>query len=123
MQLRDGIAELPVSFDPKPLFGRFLMARYLVFNTHNLAKREFRGGFADAAMCVAKSQASAGQKPFIVFLSHPWEFFTPEPGFDNAFFGYSSEKNFSVLADAIAELKKSFRLRFRTVSEIASSRK
>jgi peptidoglycan/xylan/chitin deacetylase (PgdA/CDA1 family) len=119
----EGLVEVPVSFDPRPMFGRFLMARYLVFNTHNLANQEFKDGFANAALRVAKAQASAGQKPFIVFLSHPWEFFQPDPGFDNEFFGYSSEKNFAVLADAIADLKKAFKLRFRTVSELASSRK
>lgn len=120
---REGLAEVPVSFDPKPLFGRFLMARYTVFNTHNLVNREFGGGLAAAAMRVARAQAASGQKPFIVFLSHPWEFFPPEPGFKNEFFGYSSEANFAALSGAIAELKKSFTLRFRTVSELVSSRK
>ncbi len=117
----EGIAEIPVSFDPKPLFGRFLMARYLVFNTHNLANREFRDGIASAAMRVAKAQAAAGQKPFVVFLSHPWEFFRPDAAHDNEFFGYSSEGNFGVLADAVAKLKKSFRVRFATVSGLATA--
>lgn len=118
---QEGITEVPVSFDPKPLFGRFLMARYLVFNTHNLANREFQDGIAGAAMRVAKAQAAAGQKPFVVFLSHPWEFFRPDAAHDNEFFGYSSEGNFGVLADAVAELKKSFRVRFTTVSGLATT--
>jgi peptidoglycan/xylan/chitin deacetylase (PgdA/CDA1 family) len=121
MGMRHGLAEIPVSFDPKPLFGKFLMARYLVFNTHNLARHEFRDGFMNSAMRTVKAQVAAGQKPFLVFLSHPWEFFRPDAGFDNEFFGYSSESNFAVLADAVSQLRMRFSLRFTTVSEFAAS--
>jgi peptidoglycan/xylan/chitin deacetylase (PgdA/CDA1 family) len=119
--MREGLAEIPVSFDPMPLFGRFLMARYLVFNTHNLANREFRAGFMASVLRVVRAQMIAGQRPFIVFLSHPWEFSKPDKGFDNEFFGYSSEGNFAVLADALAQLKKRFSVKFATVSELAAS--
>ena len=117
--LSHGLVEVPVSFDPKPVFGHSLRARYVVFNTHNIVKGEL--DIAAAAARVAKAQILAGQKPHIVFLCHPWEFFAPEMGPDDPSFGYSSPKNLSLLEDALEGLKKSFRIRPMTLSGFARS--
>jgi len=122
MGSRYGITELPVSFDPKPVFGRSLRARYDVFNVNHIVVREFAGGIAAAAMRVAKAQALSGQKPFIVILSHPWEFFTPPGWVDLKQYGYSGPDNFNLVSDALLELERHFRVRYATTQEFLQSR-
>lgn len=117
---RHGLVEVPVSFDPKPVFGKFLRSRYVVFNTHNLATGEFDA--SDAAIRIVKSQMLAGQKPFLVFLCHPWEFFEADEGMDQKQFGYSSPRNIKLVEDTLAVLKKSFVLRPLTLREFIQER-
>jgi len=122
LAMREGVAEVPVSFDPRPAFRRSLAARYAMFNTHNIATGAFTDGIVAAAMRLAKVQALSGQRPFIVSYSHDWEFFRPPEWADPAKYGFSSEKNFGVLADALGALRKAFSLRFMTMQEFVRSR-
>ncbi|MFH0737381.1 MAG: polysaccharide deacetylase family protein [Candidatus Micrarchaeota archaeon] len=117
--LSHGLAEVPVSFDPKPVFGHSLRARYVVFNTHNIVKKEL--DIVAAATRVAKAQILADQKPHVMLLCHPWEFFEPEMGPGDPSFGYSSPKNLSLLEDALESLKGSFRVRPKTLSDFVRS--
>ncbi len=120
--MRQGVAEVPVSFDPRPAFRRSLTARYAMFNTCNIATGAFTDGIVAAAMRVARVQALSGQRPFIVSYSHDWEFFRPPEWADPTQYGFSSDDNFRVLADALGALRKAFSLRFTTMQEFVRSR-
>jgi peptidoglycan/xylan/chitin deacetylase (PgdA/CDA1 family) len=115
-----GLLEVPVSCDLKPHFGRFLVARYAVFNTSNIVTGEFSGGFTEAVMRVVSMQKTQSIKPFIVFMCHPWEFFTTEIGDPN--FRYCNPANLDVIGDALQKLKERLNLRFVSMGEFAEQR-
>jgi peptidoglycan/xylan/chitin deacetylase (PgdA/CDA1 family) len=115
---KDGLLEVPVSCDLKPHFGRFLVARYAVFNTSNIITGEFSGGFTEAVMRVVSMQKAHAIKPFIVFMCHPWEFFTA--GIDDPNFRYCNPANLDTVGDALLKLKERLNLRFVPMSEFAS---
>ncbi|VVC04495.1 Polysaccharide deacetylase [Candidatus Bilamarchaeum dharawalense] len=117
----DNLLEVPVSVDPKPFFSRFGIAHYNVFNTYNIATNRFIGGPVEAVKRLIRLQLFHKQKPSLVFLCHPWEFFDIEDQVDEKLFGYSSSKNFRVLETILTELKKTFKLTSISLSKLNSS--
>lgn len=79
------IMEIPVSADPVPAFSSKLASSHSVFNMFNVSKGAFH------AENVVKFQLLKKQKPFLVFLAHPWEFFP------NKKFQYCSKSNFQLI--------------------------
>jgi|GEM_PF-1383184 len=122
MRAEGKLLEVPVSVDPKPFFSRFRIAHYNVFNTYNVAMGRFTDGVANSAIRLAKLQKLYGQKPFLVFLCHPWEFFDAEPGMDKEKFGYASPGNMDALGRMIEDLEKSFSLNPLTMQEFGAYR-
>ncbi|MBI5227925.1 polysaccharide deacetylase family protein [Candidatus Micrarchaeota archaeon] len=114
------LIQIPVTTDPMPFFSKFAIAHYNVFNTYNVVLRDLKTDIVAAATRVAKLQILNGQKPFIVFLSHPWEFFECSEDLGNEF-TYSSANNFSKIEGALSELKKSFRMNFMTMKNFAKN--
>ena len=115
---RKNICEIPVSVNPLPEF-RIKMkilphAYYRVFNMANLCgmnDEEFLTYVDDIIKC----QLLLKQKPFLVFLAHPWEFY------GNERFNYCSTKNYALLERRIELLKERFEIKFRTISQLHSS--
>ncbi len=118
---QDGLLEVPVSFDPRPVFSRFGIAHHTVFNTYNISNESIKSNLAESAIRLAKLQALRGQKPFVVFLCHPWEFFEMDPRMPKDKLGYSSPDNLSRIGDFLSKLGSSFKLNFKTLAEFEAS--
>ncbi|MEK6979635.1 MAG: polysaccharide deacetylase family protein [Candidatus Micrarchaeota archaeon] len=110
---RKNICEIPVSVNPLPEFKIKMKilphAYYRVFNMANLCGMKDEG-FLTYVDDVVKCQLLLKQKPFLVFLAHPWEFYSNER------FGYCSNKNYALLARRIELLTERFDIRFKTIS-------
>jgi len=121
----NGIFEIPVSADPKPHFGRFLVTRYAVFNTSNLVTGEFSGGFSQAILRLVNLQRFRNTtrengyvkewKPCFVFMCHPWEFFKPYNEDKNL--QYCKPENWDILQRSLDELREIMNIRFVTMRE------
>jgi peptidoglycan/xylan/chitin deacetylase (PgdA/CDA1 family) len=107
--------EVPASYDPKPHFGRFKVARYAVFNISNMKTGEFSGGFIGAASRAINLQRAYAKRPMIVIVCHPWEFFKSYNEDKNL--KYCGEENFTVLQDALESLRKIANPNYLTMQE------
>jgi peptidoglycan/xylan/chitin deacetylase (PgdA/CDA1 family) len=103
------LREVPVSTHPIPSFDRKGVASYAVLNMLHIEK------FSDISESVIRYQGSSGQKPYLVFLAHSWEFDETDK------FQYCTSRNYSRLQAGIDLLGKKFRLNFKTIAETGSS--
>ncbi len=101
------LREYPVSFDPIPSFGKLGMSHFSVFNTYNLVCGSLKGdNLIPAVERLAKMQILHDQKPLLVILTHPWEFFDSYSNDSRT--NYSSDKNFALVGTALKSLQKRF---------------
>lgn len=95
------LIEVPISVSPLPIFTKKLSTSYAVLNMYNLKEKGM-----EISETVIKFQLAAKQKPFLVFLAHPWEFF------ENKKFNYCSTSNYRLLFDFVNILQKKNVIKF-----------
>lgn len=110
---RNGLAEIPVSVNPiqKIKLGFGVKSEYEVFNMKNLSKmsNDYLLGYVSK---IIRIQKALGQKPYLVFLAHPWEFY------ENKHEKYCSQKNYEKLEETVMFLKQHFNLKTERISEL-----
>lgn len=107
------LIEIPVSVNPiqKIKLGLGLKSEYEVFNMKNLSRMS-EDYLVDYVSKIVRIQKALGQKPYLVFLAHPWEFY------ENRHEQYCKNENYEKLKNMIIILKKKFRIKESKISDL-----
>jgi len=114
------ISRIPVTVHPVPYFkshGGIAFTKFYQFNLKTL--NEFHGkNFIDFAGQILKWQVYKHQIPHLVFLAHPWEFFTNnEDEFDENY-AHRGRTNYRILKERLSLLENHFNVRYVTLSQL-----
>ncbi len=116
--ITSALLSIPITTAPGPrIRTRYLLpfAAYEVFNMAWLATTS-DSQFLSYAGEVLSFQISAGTKPHLVFMAHPWEFreWTGGKGYD-----YCSKDNYELLHQKLQLIKERYQLQYVCLKELA----
>ena len=112
------LLSIPITAAPRPrVRTRYLLpfAAYEVFNMLWLATTSDRH-LLDCIDEVLSFQISAGTKPHLVFLAHPWEFREWDRG---ERYSYCSGDNYELITRKLQSLEESYQLKYVCLRELA----
>jgi len=115
------ITRIPVTAHPIPYFESckgFAFTKFHLFNLKTL--NEFHDqNFLEFIGQILKWQVYKRQIPHLVFLAHPWEFFTNSADEFDENFTHRGPHNYEILKDRLALIKNNFNVRYVTLNQLS----
>ena len=115
------ITRIPVTAHPVPYFKSRKGITFTKFHLFNLKTlNEFHNqNFLEFIGQILKWQVYRQQIPHLVFLAHPWEFFTNSADEFDENFTHRGLHNYEVLKDRLALLENNFDVRYVTMNQLS----